>query len=90
MDENTDVTRQIPGANPTQDITRARTGRQGPHAAAVVLGLVAMLFAGLVIARETMSWSVDWSRLAPGAIVGVGVVMVVIAVIGLVRRHDSR
>jgi hypothetical protein len=47
-----------------------------------------MVFAGLIIAKETMNLRVDWSRLGPGAIVGMGVVMVVIGAVGLIRRHD--
>jgi hypothetical protein len=62
---------------------------KGPNASAIVVGLVAMLFAGLIIARETLNWRVDWSRLGPGAIVGIGVVMVLIGAIGLIRRHDD-
>lgn len=62
---------------------------RGPNASAIVVGLVAMLFAGLVIAKETMNVRVDWSRLGPGAIVGIGVVMVAIGAIGLIRRHDD-
>jgi hypothetical protein len=62
---------------------------KGPNASAIVIGLVAMVFAGLIIAKETMDWRIDWSRLGPGAIVGIGVVMVVIGAIGLIRRHDD-
>jgi hypothetical protein len=62
---------------------------KGPNASAIVVGLVAMVFAGLIIAKETMGLRIDWSRLGPGAIVGIGVVMVVIGAIGLVRRHDD-
>jgi len=62
---------------------------RGPNASAIVVGLVAVLFAGLIVARETLNWRVDWSRLGPGAIVGIGLVMVVIGAIGLIRRHDD-
>lgn len=62
---------------------------RGPNASVIVVGLVAMLFAGLIIAKETMNWQVDWSRLGPGAIVGIGVVLVLIGAIGLIRRHDD-
>ncbi|HEX7536146.1 MAG TPA: hypothetical protein VF391_03985 [Dermatophilaceae bacterium] len=65
----------------------ARPG--GPNASAIVLGLIAMVLAGLLIAHETMNLRVDWSRLGPGAIVGVGVVLAVIGAIGLIRRHDD-
>jgi 5,10-methenyltetrahydromethanopterin hydrogenase len=62
---------------------------KGPNASAIVVGLVALVFAGLIIAREALAWHVDWSRLGPGGIIGIGVVMVVIGAIGLVRRHDD-
>jgi len=61
----------------------------GPNASAIVLGLLAMIFGGLAIARETLGWHVDWSRLGPGGIIGIGVLMVVIGAVGLVRRHDD-
>ena len=62
---------------------------KGPNAAAVVLGLVAIVLGGLIIANETMGLEVDWSRLGPGGIVGIGLVLVVLGAIGLVRRHDD-
>jgi len=62
---------------------------KGPNAAAVVLGLVAMVLAGLIIASETTGLRVDWSRLGPGAIVGIGLLLVVLGAVGLVRRHDD-
>jgi hypothetical protein len=67
----------------------APTRPRGPNSSAIVVGLVAMVLAGLFIANETMSLRVDWSRLGPGAIVGIGVVMAVIGAIGLIRRHDD-
>jgi hypothetical protein len=89
MDDNAPVTRPTPAGNRTRDLTKPQTGPQGPYAAPVVLGLLAVTFAGLVIAKEAMSWSVDWSRFGPAVIVGAGIVMVVIGVIGLVRRDGS-
>jgi hypothetical protein len=62
---------------------------KGPNASAIVVGLVAVVFAGLIIAKEALGWHVDWARLGPGGIIGIGVVMVVIGAIGLVRRHDD-
>lgn len=62
---------------------------KGPNAAPIVLGLVALALAALIIVTETMDVRVDWSRLGPGAIVGVGALLVVLGAIGLVRRHDS-
>jgi len=75
--------------NPNKDKIIAPARPKGPNASAIVVGLVAMLLAGLIIAKETMGLRVDWSRLGPGAIVGIGVVMVAIGAIGLVRRHDD-
>jgi hypothetical protein len=98
MDYSTSATPSSPDDAPIQDKVSDRTGPakagtpsrpKGPNASAIVLGLVAMAFAGLIIARETLDWRVDWSRLGPGAIVGIGVVMVVIGAIGLIRRHDD-
>jgi len=88
MDDNPALTAPTPAGNPTPD--KAPLGPQGPHAAPIVLGLAAMAFAGLIIAKETLNWRVDWSRVGPGTIVGIGTVMVVIGVIGLVRHQASR
>jgi hypothetical protein len=71
------------------DTARTPSRPKGPNASAIVVGLLAMVFAGMIIARETLDWRIDWSRLGPGAIVGVGVVMVAIGAIGLIRRHDD-
>jgi hypothetical protein len=62
---------------------------KGPNASAIVVGLVAMLIAGLIIANETMHLRVDWSQVGPGTIVGIGLVLVVLGAIGLVRRHED-
>ena len=94
MDANTPATQSFPGGNPINDGPTvdkvSRPARpKGPNAGAVVLGLVAVLFAGLIIAAETLTWRVDWSGLGPGAIVVVGVLLVVVGAIGLARRHDD-
>jgi hypothetical protein len=75
--------------NPTTDKVSTLARPKGPNAAAVVLGLVAMLLAGLIIANETVGLQVDWSRLGPGGIVGIGALLVVLGAVGLVRRHDD-
>ena len=75
--------------NPTTVNASTLARPEGPNAGAVVLGLVATVLAGLIIANETMNLQVDWSRLGPGGIVGVGLVLVVLGAIGLVRRHDD-
>jgi hypothetical protein len=76
-------------ASPIQDRVSQPASHKGPNASPVVLGVVALALAALVIGQETMDLTVDWSRLGPGAIVVIGIVMVVIGAIGLVRRHDD-
>ena len=81
-------------ANPVQDSPATKTVSsptrpKGPNAAAIVLGLVAIVLGGLIVANETTGLQVDWSRLGPGGIVGIGLVLVVLGAIGLVRRHDD-
>ena len=78
----------------TQDISDRGTPSArptGPNASAIIAGLVAVFLGGLVIARETMNLRVDWSRLGPGTIIGLGLVMVLIGAVGLVQRrhHDA-
>jgi len=104
MDANTPATQPIPREDPIetnriqhtpiQDSQPANVAGKparpkGPNAAAVVLGLAALVLAGLIIASETMSLRIDWSQLGPGAIVGIGLVLVVLGAIGLIRRHDE-
>lgn len=103
MDANTPDPRSTSAGSPIQDNVsepavsepavrepvKGPARPKGPNASAIVIGVVAMVFAGLVIAKETTGLRVDWSRLGPGGIVGIGVVMVVIGAIGLIRRHDD-
>jgi len=89
METNAPQTPSFPDGNPIQDRVGAPARPKGPNASALVLGLVAMLVAGLVIANETTDLQVDWSRLGPGVIVGIGLLFVVLGAIGLVRRHDE-
>ena len=104
MDANTPATQSFPAGGSSEDnpsqhgpiqdgptknkvVTPARP--KGPNAAAIVLGMVALAVAALIIATETNDLRVDWSRLGPGAIVGIGLLLVVLGAIGLVRRHDD-
>jgi hypothetical protein len=86
-----DTPRDVPAPGPaapagtvgTAPVTRTR----GPHAAAMVLGLLCLLVAGLVIAREVNGFQVDWTVFGPGAIVGIGVLVLVLGILGLARRE---
>ena len=104
MEANTPATPSFPGGkpigkksvqdNPTKVTATAEkvstlARPKGPNASAVILGQVAMLLSGLIIANETAGLQVDWSRLGPGAIVGIGLLFVVLGAIGLVRRHED-
>jgi hypothetical protein len=86
-----EATPEEPTAEATveEPVVKTPARPRGPNASAIIIGLMAILLAGLVIAGETMDLQVDWSRLGPGAIVGIGVVLVVVGAIGLVRRHDN-
>ena len=75
--------------DPNQDGVSKPARPKGPNAAPVVLGLVALVMAALIIANETMGLRVDWARLGPGGIVGVGLVLVVLGAVGLVRRRGE-
>ena len=76
-------------SDPKQNVVGKPARPHGPNAAPVVLGLVALALAALTILNETTNLRVDWSRLGPGAIVGIGALLVVLGAIGLVRRHDD-
>ncbi len=78
-----------PVSSPIQDKVSTPARRKGPNVSAIILGLVAVVLAGLIIANETTGLQVDWSQLGPGAIVGIGLLLVILGAIGLVRRHDD-
>lgn len=94
MDANTPETQSFPDGNPIsgspiQDRANEPTRPRGPNASAIAVGVVAMLLAGLIITSETMTLRVDWLSLGPGAIVVIGVVLLLVGAIGLVRRRDD-
>ena len=94
MEDNTPATTSTPTGSPTQDkltapAVKSAARPKGPNTSPIVVGLVAMVLAGLIIATETMDLRVNWSQVGPGMIVGIGVVMVAIGAIGLLRPHDK-
>jgi hypothetical protein len=74
---------------PAADRPRVAVRPTGLNASAVVLGVVALVVAGLVFANENMNVQIDWSGKWPAVIVGIGALFVVLGAIGLVRRHDD-
>jgi protein-S-isoprenylcysteine O-methyltransferase Ste14 len=94
MDDNTPETQSFTGGNPLsgspiQDKANQPARPKGPNASAIAVGVVAILLAGLIITSETMTMRVDWLSLGPGAIVVIGVVLLLVGAIGLVRRSDD-
>ena len=77
----------LPAAGTGSVATAAVTRARGPHAASMVLGLICLLVSGLAIAREVNGFRVDWAVFGPGAIVGIGVLVLVLGVLGLARRE---
>ena len=72
------------GSVATAPVTRAS---RGPNTGAIVLGVLCLVLAGLAIAQETSGFRVDWTVFGPGAIVGVGVLVLLLGVLGLARRQ---
>ena len=63
----------------------------GPHAPAIVLGLVCLAVAGIVLAQEVGRLSVDWGSVGPLGIVAAGAVLVLFGLVGLLtsRRKEQ-
>ena len=78
-----------PGAAPAGSVATAPVTRasRGPNTGAIVLGVLCLVLAGLAIAQETSSFQVDWTVFGPGAVVGVGVLVLLMGVLGLARRQ---
>lgn len=72
------------GSVATAPVTRAS---RAPNTGAIVLGVLCLVLAGLAIAQETSGFRVDWTVFGPGAVVGVGVLVLLLGVLGLARRQ---
>ena len=61
----------------------------GPHAPAIVLGLVCVVVAGIIFAQELGDLTVDWGDIGPLGIVVVGAVLVLFGLVGLLTSRRS-
>lgn len=73
-------------SDPTQQLPRTTTPR-GPHAPTVLLGVACLLVAGLVIAYQVSGYTLAWDLAGPGVIIGAGALLLVLGLIGLMRRE---
>jgi hypothetical protein len=63
----------------------------GPHAPAIVLGLVCLAIAGIILAQELGDLTVDWGDIGPVGIVLTGAVLVLFGLVGLLTsRRNSK
>ena len=84
-----DTPQDVPGPVPAGSVATAPVTRasRGPNTGAIVLGVLCLVLAGLAIAQETSGFQVDWTVFGPGAIVGVGVLVLLLGVLGLAHRQ---
>lgn len=59
----------------------------GPHAPAIVLGLVCLAVAVIVLAQELGSLTVDWGDVGPFGIVAAGALLVLFGLVGLLTSR---
>jgi hypothetical protein len=59
----------------------------GPHAPAIVLGLVCLAVAVIVLAQEVGSLSVDWGDVGPVGIIATGALLVLFGLVGLLTSR---
>ena len=62
----------------------------GPHAPAIVLGIVCLAIAILVIAQEVGSLKVDWGDVGPLGIVAAGAMLVLFGLLGLLTSRRNQ
>ena len=63
----------------------------GPHAPAIVLGLVCLVVAGIIVAQELRDLTVDWGDVGPVGIILTGAVLVLFGLVGLLTsRRNSK
>lgn len=73
-------------AAPTEPPAPTQTWIEGPHWAAVIVGLVCVVAGGLALWQLASGELVDWGRYGPVGLGVVGLVMLLAGTIGLIRR----
>jgi hypothetical protein len=61
----------------------------GPHAPAIVLGLVCLAIAGIILAQELGRLTVDWGDIGPVGIILTGAVLVLFGLVGLLSSRRN-
>lgn len=61
----------------------------GPHAPAIVLGLVCLAVAGIILAQELGQLTVDWGNVGPLGIILTGAVLVLFGLVGLLTSRRT-
>ena len=62
----------------------------GPHAPAIVLGLVVLTVAGIILAQELGDLTPDWGDIGPFGIVVTGAVLVLFGLVGLLTSRRNK
>lgn len=76
--------------DPTPAPTPATLPRPtGPSWSTIALGLIATVVAGGALFLEFTDTELDWQRLGPLAVVGLGVLLVLVGLAALMRRNDD-
>lgn len=69
--------------------TRTVPRPKGPSWSTIALGLVCLVVAGGALLVELTELSVEWDRTGPLALVGLGVLLVLVGLAALLRRGDD-
>jgi hypothetical protein len=62
----------------------------GPHAPAIVLGLVCLAVAGIILAQELGDLTPDWGDIGPFGIIVTGAVLVLFGLVGLLTSRRTK
>lgn len=85
-DDTTDHTRHLA---PHDTEPRALPRPKGPSWSTIALGLVCLVVAGGALLVEFTELSLEWDRTGPLALVGLGLLLVLVGLAALMRRGDD-